>query len=74
MSSVIATPDNLTVGSQLQDNDPRNPGRVITVTYIDFSHRRVGYRAGTRLAWIKLDRIFVDSKTRHQGYNLLSST
>lgn len=61
------------VGDRLYNNDPRivedDPRKIVTVAYV--TPTSIGYKGRSRLAWIKFTRIFTDSKSRHQGYNLL---
>lgn len=65
------------VGDRLSNNDPRvaaiEAKKIITVTEIGVTTSRgmlgVAYQTGKRRATISYDRIFVDRKTRHQGYN-----
>lgn len=62
--------NDLRIGDKLQNNDPRKNGETITITDI---HRglsdRVEYKAASRTATVKKERIFFDGKRRSQGYN-----
>jgi hypothetical protein len=68
----------LTVGTRLRNNDPRvpdtDPYKIVTVLGVGPINGEVvaSYQARTRLAHIKLSRIFDDGKNRHQGYNVVS--
>lgn len=72
------------IGDRLRNNDPRCPvgqKEVIVTGVFDhdmerrkFNEPYVTYQARTRTATIKLDRIFFDGKTRHQGYNYVGQS
>lgn len=67
--------EKVRIGDRLQSNDPREKGKVVIVTAV-FQEPNDGkkyaiYQAGKRIAKIRLDRIFTDSKARHKGYNLV---
>lgn len=66
-----ATFADVPVGTRLYNNDPRipesDPRKVVIVT--SFTPEAAGYNQNGRLYWIKLTRIHLDGKSRHQGYN-----
>lgn len=66
------------VGDRLSNNDPRvaaiEAKKIVTVTETNVwvshgSKPGVAYHTGKRRATIAYERIFVDRKPRHQGYN-----
>ena len=71
-----ATRDDVKVGTRLFNNDPRvaadNPRKIVTILRVYGPY--VEYSTGKRTAQIKLDRIYTDGKSRHQGYNLIPNT
>lgn len=61
------------VGDVLQDNDPRQNGKRVTVIAIENEDAAdfAVYQAGRRRARIRCDRIFTDGKPRTKGFNLV---
>lgn len=62
-------------GDRLQSNDPREDGKIVTVTAIYKEPRKdkwyAVYQAGVRKAKVRFDRIHTDGRPRNQGYTLL---
>ncbi|WP_421991673.1 hypothetical protein [Roseococcus sp.] len=69
-----AKPDDvrpLEIGDRLRDNDPRMPGRILTVVdFVDVSGiRMAACRTGARNVKVSLTRIFLDDKERRTGFS-----
>ena len=70
-----ATAEDIKVGSVLINNDPRAREPEVVVTRVfPAPWLAVDYQSRTRRATVSLDRIFVDGKSRRQGYNLKPDT
>ncbi len=64
------------VGSILKDNDPRQIKdgihRTVEVIALDLRLGYAIYDSGKRKSRIKLSRIWLDGKDRHQGFNFVA--
>ena len=58
------------IGQVLKDNDPRKPGRTVTITFVGAEY--VVVRSGSRTVEIRKDRVFTDGKVRRTGFSLVS--
>ncbi len=79
MKTADKFPDQIKSGTVLINNDPRvaEDKRIITVEAVRSSTLdgyTAHYQANTRWAKIKFNRIFLDGKPRHQGYNARIAT
>lgn len=61
---------NINVGDRIKDNDPRMPGRVLTVAEIDLDRVVAKNMLGHRYRILRR-RIFVDGKVRRRGFDLV---
>lgn len=70
--SNTANPGQVSPGTRLKSNDPRDNGKIIVVTDIAQSGLELFaiYQTGRRIAKIRFSRIFTDGLARAQGYNL----
>lgn len=59
------------VGDRIRDNDPRTGGRVVTLTGVGSVNGvdYVTYKAGTRKARIRLDRVYPFGSKRKTGWS-----
>jgi len=61
----------IAVGSYIKSNDPRDKDKPKKqVLSIDATHAI--YRAGRRMARVRLDRIYHDGKARNTGWSIVS--
>ena len=57
------------VGSRIRDNDKRFNGRTFEV--LEIKDGAAFYRAATRLAKVRLDRIYTDDRQHSNGWSLV---
>lgn len=61
----------LAVGQAIRDNDPRNNGRVFTITSV--SPEFIGYHSGARRCSVSRNRVFTDGRKRTWGWSVVTS-
>jgi len=62
--------ESLKIGQQIKDNDPRVPGRVLTIAEI-FPNGVVAKNTHGHAVTILRRRIYTDGKPRRNGFDLL---